>query len=374
MILQPLPSLLWFLIFSVRSFESSKVFDRESVGDGDKLNDCPIVSEETEDFIMSHPPAQNAVLKSVEQVNVQKIVLDDPYTIGHFTNLSGLSASLSLLEPAYKGSCGGDTAPRRSILESAHQHDCVLAINANYFNESTGRCQGNIVSDGVVVRNDNHEKYPTFGLLKNGSAIMGYIAPNRLSELNFDLAVQGMGWLLKNGENIVNKSVAEECGKWPSEAVKTLANYANLTTARAAIGTDKNGNVLIIQVDGKTLAKSRQGLSLRDFSELLKSYGMYNAVNLDGGGSVSLFYKGAVVNYPADVCGEFRCFRRISAFLCLRRPASKSILMLPDFKSIGMIFLMTVFLVLAKHDTTTESSQLFYFLTFWQTCKSKLIR
>ena len=143
--------------------------------------------------------------------------------------------------------------------------------------------------------------------MNNGSALMGYIAPERLSAMNMSMAIQGMIWLLKNGENIVNKSLSEECGKWQSVGIRTLHRYATVTTARVAIGTDKHGNVLIIQTDGKTLAKTRQGLSLHDFAEVLISYGMYNAINLDGGGSTTMFYNGTVINYPADVCERGFC-------------------------------------------------------------------
>ena len=112
--------------------------------------------------------------------------------------------------------------------------------------------------------------------MNNGSASMGYIAPERLSAMNMSMAIQGMIWLLKNGENIVNKSLSEECGKWQSVGIRTLHRYATVT-ARVAIGTDKHGNVLIIQTDGKTLAKTKQGLSRapHNFAKVLISYGMY---------------------------------------------------------------------------------------------------
>ena len=336
---------MWFvtMLVLVASSEALATLETNLSGQGD----CLKINEKTEDFITTHP--QDSSSKLAEEVDVKTFVLDEPYTIGHMANLSGLSSSFSLLEPVYKGSCKEDPAPRRSIVESAYQHDCLLAVNTNYFNESSGACFGNMISEGEIVKNDNHDKNPTFCLMKNGSALMGYIAPERLSAMNMSMAIQGMIWLLKNGENIVNKSLSEECGKWLSVGIRTLHRFATVTTARVAIGTDKHGNVLIIQTDGKTLAKTRQGLSLHDFAEVLISYGMYNAINLDGGGSTTMFYNGTVINYPADVCGKFRCAREVSAFFCLRRTItidiSKQVLVYKNYMHIIMV-IGTIFIIL----------------------------
>lgn len=42
-------------------------------------------------------------------------------------------------------------------------------------------------------------------------------------------------------------------------------------------------------------------INLYDFGKLLQSYGLVNAINLDGGGSATFVVNGTLVNYPADV-------------------------------------------------------------------------
>jgi hypothetical protein len=51
-----------------------------------------------------------------------------------------------------------------------------------------------------------------------------------------------------------------------------------------------------------SLSLSAIGLNLHELADLLISQGAMEAVNLDGGGSVSLVIDGIVVNAPSDLC------------------------------------------------------------------------
>ncbi|MEB3295169.1 MAG: phosphodiester glycosidase family protein [Synechococcales bacterium] len=58
--------------------------------------------------------------------------------------------------------------------------------------------------------------------------------------------------------------------------------------ARTILGSDRSGNQLwILVVDGKQMGYS-EGATLQEAAEFLQSQGVVNAVNLDGGGSVTL--------------------------------------------------------------------------------------
>ena len=48
--------------------------------------------------------------------------------------------------------------------------------------------------------------------------------------------------------------------------------------------------------DGRT--SESQGLSLYQMAEIMKSYGVKTAYNLDGGGSSTLYFNGQVINKP----------------------------------------------------------------------------
>lgn len=70
---------------------------------------------------------------------------------------------------------------------------------------------------------------------------------------------------------------------------------------RSAVAT-KGGKVYLVTVDGRTA--DAQGVSLWEFTKILRYIGVKNAINFDGGGSTTLYVKGesesGIVNHPSD--------------------------------------------------------------------------
>ena len=64
----------------------------------------------------------------------------------------------------------------------------------------------------------------------------------------------------------------------------------------------KDGKFLMITVDGRT--EQSGGLDLYDLAKYLLELGAIDAMNLDGGGSTTMFLDGKVVNKPSDKEGE----------------------------------------------------------------------
>ena len=71
---------------------------------------------------------------------------------------------------------------------------------------------------------------------------------------------------------------------------------------RTAIGIRPDGTVLLLVVDGRT--RESEGMSLDELIRTLRWMGCRDALNLDGGGSTTLYVKGkahgGIVNYPSD--------------------------------------------------------------------------
>lgn len=71
---------------------------------------------------------------------------------------------------------------------------------------------------------------------------------------------------------------------------------------RTAVGIREDGTVLLFVADGRF--KQAEGLSLTELQQLLRWLGCRDALNLDGGGSTTMYlnlgdYQG-VINYPSD--------------------------------------------------------------------------
>ncbi len=61
----------------------------------------------------------------------------------------------------------------------------------------------------------------------------------------------------------------------------------------------KNGNALLMTIDGRN--EEAQGMSLYELTELLLEMKCYQAINLDGGGSTTMWINGeGIVNHPSD--------------------------------------------------------------------------
>ncbi|MDP9795935.1 hypothetical protein J2S43_004447 [Catenuloplanes nepalensis] len=68
---------------------------------------------------------------------------------------------------------------------------------------------------------------------------------------------------------------------------------------RTGAGIDRQGRLMLIQVDGRQ-ANLSQGLPIKQFADVFKALGAVEAINLDGGGSSATVVNGALVNSPSD--------------------------------------------------------------------------
>jgi len=102
----------------------------------------------------------------------------------------------------------------------------------------------------------------------------------------------GLPLLIRNGKIDIT---------WEREkASKDLVEVRHPRTAMARL---QDGKLLMITVDGRQPGISA-GMTLLELAEYLLSLGATNAINLDGGGSTTMFLNGKVVNQPSDKGGE----------------------------------------------------------------------
>lgn len=88
---------------------------------------------------------------------------------------------------------------------------------------------------------------------------------------------------------------------WEQE--KASRSFAEMRHPRTAVAKLRDGKFLMITVDGRQPGVS-VGMNLQELAEYLLSIGATDAMNLDGGGSTTMFLDGKVVNTPSDKDGE----------------------------------------------------------------------
>ena len=76
------------------------------------------------------------------------------------------------------------------------------------------------------------------------------------------------------------------------------------TAPRTAIGQRKDGIVLWLVIDGRTVKKP--GADMDDLIEIMQKYGAYNAANLDGGTSSVMVVNNKIINNPIDSTGAHK--------------------------------------------------------------------
>lgn len=155
-------------------------------------------------------------------------------------------------------------------------------------------------------------------LVKKNGKIINYTtlldkAGRRTERSNGALLLQGKRTAIVDG-NITNNNWDEKlkaknilvCG--PLLLLNGLPTYL-LTNPfndnrhpRSAVAITKDKKLLLITTDGRNA--QAQGMNLHELAFFLKMYGAREALNLDGGGSTTLYIKNegdsGIVNYPSD--------------------------------------------------------------------------
>ena len=106
-----------------------------------------------------------------------------------------------------------------------------------------------------------------------------------------DEIVGGAGLLSRDGRFVDD---------WSAERFNP--GFAESRHPRTVIGTHPDGSVWLVTVDGRQPQFSA-GMTLIEVRELMRRLGLTNALNLDGGGSTTMWVKGQVVNSPSDPTG-----------------------------------------------------------------------
>ena len=190
---------------------------------------------------------------------------------GHAWILHNPSEHFAILEPI--GGCG---ANRQPVSATARAAGCVVATNAGFFDTSTGECLGTIVADGVIVQNTGYQN-ANFGLRAatggGGGAelVAGYLPASNVSEGTFTSLVAGVLWIVRGGEVYVEQSLTVE----NMTVQETGAEFATLISARTAIGFDALGQVVLLQIEGKSY---QRGVNLFEMAKMMIDLGVESAV------------------------------------------------------------------------------------------------
>lgn len=177
----------------------------------------------------------------------------------------------------------------------AEENGAIAAINGGGFVDQSSSQQwtgngglptGVVMSDGKVIHDDLNGKETTcFGITKDGKMMVGDYTVNELKEQGVQEAVSFYPALIIDGKML---SINGDGGF--GVAPKT------------AIGQRKDGAIILLVIDGRELGSI--GATVKEVQEIMYKLGAYNAINLDGGKSTTMYYDGEIINKPSNSMGE----------------------------------------------------------------------
>ena len=192
-------------------------------------------------------------------------------------------SSSEYLKTAFAQNTYGNNVTAKTS-ETAANNNAILAVNGDYYGANT---TGYVIRNGVVYRDTVREDSSNgdLAIYKDGSFKIIYEDQVSADQLVKDGVVNLLAFgpsLVENGEIVVDTN---------SEVGQSMSS-----NPRTAIGIIDENHYIIIVSDGRT--SESEGLSIYQMAEIMKSYGVKTAYNLDGGGSSTLYFNGQVINKP----------------------------------------------------------------------------
>lgn len=220
---------------------------------------------------------------------------------GYLAIVSNSAANFRVLPPA-----GGDckNGPGQHVQKTATVNSCIFATNGGPFSYpgplgTSKGCSGVMISDNETLASDYAYRGTQFGVTGSGQWFLGNLKnPSEASKLGVTNLVSGFNWIVYNSTSTIGTKGGEEA-------------------PRTVIGVDRQGRLMMLEVDGCEKCKEGKGPTMKEISDIMVGLGSWYAINLDGGGSSTTVLNGTLVNHPTCVDVIFKCQRKVTSVVCI---------------------------------------------------------
>jgi exopolysaccharide biosynthesis protein len=176
----------------------------------------------------------------------------------------------------------------------AADNDAIFAINGDYYGF---RDTGIVIRNGVVYRDEGAREGLAF--YRDGTVEVydettttadELVAAGVWNTLSFGPALLADGQVVDGIEDV--------------EVDTNIGNHSiQGEQPRTAVGVIDANHLVFVVVDGRSPGYSA-GVTMTDLAEIMQSLGATTAYNLDGGGSSTMYFDGALVNDPLGTGAE----------------------------------------------------------------------
>ena len=183
------------------------------------------------------------------------------------------------------------------ITKFSKDNNALVAINASGFMDegykgNGGTVMGSMVLDGVDYGNPKRE-------LK----FFGFKADNKMYIQNYDSkSVKEYKWAVQFSPALIVDG-----------AKYVQGSFGYGLQPRTAVGQTESGDFLMLIIDGRQVGHSL-GATVTDLAQIMLKHKAYQAMNLDGGSSSIMNYRGKTINRPSSTDSLGRYLP--NAFIC----------------------------------------------------------
>lgn len=206
-----------------------------------------------------------------------------------FTSLYGVPQHIAILEikPEQHRFDILVHSPKEKTSIAARRSGAVAAINGSYFNIRQGTSICYLRKDGVVIDTTAVGTLSTVstGAVRIVKGKLDIIPWHKQDEKTCDLKE---GSVLSSGPLMLLDG--KDC-----DLSTCNKSFVNTKHPRSAVALMKDGSVLLIAVAGRFVGKA-EGINIPELTHMLRVLGARKALNLDGGGSTTLWSTSAPGN------------------------------------------------------------------------------
>ena len=247
-------SVVFFLFFTDAIFAQEKTIRWES-------------KEITQGVLWKH--AHTFLFESPQNINILKVNLK--------------KRDISLVLGAYK---------KYLTSEMAEEAGALAAVNAGFFNVKEG-------TSATYIKVDGELPYPDTTKWKQMETLNGALIIKRNGRIEVEPAGDNSRYTAskKYDDVLITGCLLLDEGK---EMELPDKEFVNERHPRTCLGIVDKSTILLVTVDGRTTQAA--GMSLFELTQLMKSLGCAETINLDGGGSTTMWLaaENGVVNNPSD--------------------------------------------------------------------------
>jgi exopolysaccharide biosynthesis protein len=189
----------------------------------------------------------------------------------------------------YQVAFNADSLSQTSRL--AKRNQAIAAINGSFFNREGGnpipflKIDGNVISEGVA-RRDLYIDKGGVAIAENGEFKIIKKPQTGWKRVNYPT-------VMSSGPLLIYRGKVESFGNDP---------FHENRHPRTAVALTNDNRLYLVTIDGRSFQS--YGMTIRELAEFLKQLGAIRALNLDGGGSTTMWIdttsRTGVVNYPSD--------------------------------------------------------------------------